>query len=73
VPAIPPKKAIGNKGAQFVEKRRKLLNEFMTIAASVPYIFSSEDMQMFVRGPPDYSKHKPTNPTLDLIFEAYQA
>lgn len=71
IPALPPKKAIGNKDKVFVEKRRKLLNEFMQVAATMPHLYNSEDVQLFIRGPPDYQKLKYEQLSLLQIHEKY--
>ena len=39
IPAIPPKQAIGNKKDHFIEKRRKLLNEFAMKTAKTSHLY----------------------------------
>ncbi len=49
IPAIPEKKAIGNKDDKFVEERRSLLEKFLKECAKYEYILCSREFKIFAR------------------------
>ena len=49
VPAIPEKKAWGNKDDKFVEERRALLEKFLKECAKYDYILNSREFKIFAR------------------------
>lgn len=54
VPAIPGKQMMGNLKPEFIETRRKLLEEFLCKTVAVDFLYSSEVFQLFIRGNEDY-------------------
>ncbi len=49
IPAIPEKKAVGNKEGEFVEERRSLLELFLKQCAKYEYIINSCEFKIFAR------------------------
>jgi sorting nexin-1/2 len=43
VPALPPKKKLGNYNPHFVEARRVLLEEFLQRVAGIRYLYESDE------------------------------
>ncbi len=56
VPQTPPKKAIGNKGAPFLESRRLFLYQFLLKLTKIDYLFESDEFKMFSRPGGDIEK-----------------
>ncbi|CAG9319965.1 unnamed protein product [Blepharisma stoltei] len=56
MPQIPPKQMTGNLGKDFIDKRKVLLEAFLMKIAKIPYIYHSEIVQQFVRGPQEFHK-----------------
>ena len=48
VPKIPPKKKLGNKTTKFVETRCILLESFFKQCVSIPYLYESPIMKLFL-------------------------
>ena len=61
IPAIPPKKVVGNMDPKFIESRRKHLNSFCNDLATLPYIWYGEEFDIFIRS---------SNPELNVSFDA---
>eukprot|EP00347_Sterkiella_histriomuscorum_P006955 403350798 len=49
VPAIPPKKAVGNKDVKFIIERRYYLERYLKQLSQLPYLLNSEEFRIFVR------------------------
>ena len=49
VPPVPPKRSTGNTNTEFVEGRCFYLNMFYKQLVRCPYLFESEELQLFVR------------------------
>ncbi len=49
VPPIPPKKKIGAKHDKFIEERLYFLDRFIKEIAVLPYLYESDEFQVFVR------------------------
>jgi DNA-directed RNA polymerase subunit H (RpoH/RPB5) len=56
VPPLPPKKKVGNMDQKFIEERRRFLDHFCKLVAEIPYLYYSEEFQIFLRS---------TNPDID--------
>jgi hypothetical protein len=56
VPKLPKKKKIGNKDHLFVEERCFYLNMFFKQLVRCPYIYESEELNLFIRPPNDPTK-----------------
>ena len=72
IPPIPPKKAIGNKDAKFVEERRLLLQRFLREVGKNENLLSSEEFKTFARPQgPDIEKQINSLPkiTSDQLIE----
>ena len=65
VPPIPPKKSVGKTEDLIVEERMFFLDRFMRQIADLPYLYESEELQVFLRPSiPDVSKALETMPRL---------
>lgn len=51
VPPIPEKKAMGKKDEMLVEERQFFLDRFMRSICELPYLYESEELQVFLRPP----------------------
>tara|TARA_B110000285_G_C15090080_1_gene598574 strand:- start:692 stop:982 length:291 start_codon:yes stop_codon:yes gene_type:complete len=49
VPALPPKKAVGNKDIEFVIERRYFLERFFMQLSEIDYLQNTEEMKIFAR------------------------
>lgn len=49
IPAIPEKKALGNKEEGFVEERRSLLERFLKEISKYDYLVNSQEFKIFAR------------------------
>ena len=49
IPLVPPKKAVGNKGAAFVQERRFYLERFLRKMSKYDFIINSQEFQIFAR------------------------
>lgn len=49
IPAIPPKKAVGNMDQQFIEDRRKFLENFCKNIATTKFLWYSDEFKIFIR------------------------
>lgn len=49
MPAIPPKKAVGNKDIKFILERRYYLERFLKQISKLPYLVNSEEFRIFAR------------------------
>lgn len=49
VPPIPEKKAVGKTEGIFVEERQFFLDKFMKEISQLPYLYESEEFQIFLR------------------------
>jgi sorting nexin-1/2 len=49
VPALPPKKAVGNKDIRFVIERRYFLERFIKQISRYPFIVNQEEFRIFTR------------------------
>ena len=49
IPAVPPKKAVGNKDVQFIIERRYFLERFLKQISQLPYLMNSEEFRIFAR------------------------
>ena len=47
IPAIPPKKAVGNTDSKIIDKRIRLLNRFCYQLSTVNFLFESEEVKLF--------------------------
>lgn len=56
VPGIPPKKPIGNKDEITVNERWYLLNKFLQEVSTLPYLWESEEIAVFIRPKLDIEK-----------------
>lgn len=56
IPAIPEKKAIGNKDDKFVEERRAMLERFMKEIAKFDHLTNSREFKVFTRERGDIEK-----------------
>jgi len=56
IPAIPEKKAFGNKDDEFVEERRSLLERFLQEIAKHNYLVNSQEFKIFARDNGDIEK-----------------
>lgn len=65
VPPIPPKKSVGKTEDLLVEERMFFLDRFMKQIAELPYLYESEELQVFLRpSVPDVCKALETMPRL---------
>ena len=75
IPAIPPKKAVGNLDDDTIETRMRLLNSFCHKLSKSSFLFESEEVKLFQANSPDVSKAldklKPHND--GEILEKYKA
>lgn len=57
LPAIPPKKAVGNLEPAFIEERRKFLEIFIKELAKLKYVWYTDEIKIFLRSTqPDIEK-----------------
>ncbi len=56
VPAIPPKKAMGNTDLGFVIERRYFLDRFLSLVSEIDYLAFSEEFKLFMRNSGDFDK-----------------
>jgi sorting nexin-1/2 len=49
IPAIPPKKAVGNKDLKFILERRYYLERFVKQLSIYPHLLNSEEFRIFAR------------------------
>jgi len=49
VPPIPPKKATGHKDKTIVSERCYCLNMFIKLVVKCPYLYESEELNIFIR------------------------
>jgi sorting nexin-1/2 len=49
VPALPPKKAVGNKDIKFIIERRYYLERFLKKVSGLHYFINSEEFRIFAR------------------------
>lgn len=49
VPAIPPKKAVGNKDLKFLIERRYFLERFFKQLSRHPFLINQEEFRIFAR------------------------
>lgn len=47
IPNIPPKKAVGNTGKKYIEKRIRLLNKFCLKLSKFSFLYSSDEVILF--------------------------
>lgn len=74
IPPIPPKKTVGNKESTFIEDRRRFLDKFCKQVADIPYLYYSEEFQIFLRSNnPDIEKALNTlaKPSSEDIISKY--
>ena len=69
VPALPPKKAMGNKDVKFIVERRYFLERFVKQLSRSPFMVNSEEFKIFARsemtgGNPDVEKQVQKLPKL---------
>ena len=72
IPTLPPKKSVGNKGFNFVLKRQKQLNDFISKVVRTSHFHGSDEVQTFLRGPSDFHKLGYEKITTDDIFEKFR-
>jgi sorting nexin-1/2 len=74
IPAIPEKKAFGNKEDGFIEERRSLLERFMKEVAKYDYLVNSQELKIFARDHGDVEKILSALPkqTPLMILEKYR-
>ena len=75
VPIIPPKHSTGNSSLKVVTERLKYLNHFLNEIGKVPYLFMSEEFQLFINSnSSDLKKmyEKMQKPTYEYIAQRYQ-
>ena len=63
IPAIPPKKAVGNLDEVTIETRMRLLNSFCYKLSKSSFLFESEEVKLFQGGQPRYRKSAGKTPT----------
>jgi hypothetical protein len=56
VPAIPSKKAVGNKDDKYIEHRRHFLQRFLRKISQMPYLLNSDEFKLFARPSGDIEK-----------------
>lgn len=56
IPAIPPKKAVGNLDEDTIETRMRLLNSFCYKISKSSFLFESEEVKLFQAVNPDIAK-----------------
>lgn len=56
IPAIPPKKAVGNLDDDTIETRMRLLNSFCYKLSKSSFLFESEEVKLFQAVNPDIAK-----------------
>jgi hypothetical protein len=56
VPAIPSKKAVGNKDDKYIEHRRHFLQRFLRKISQLPYLLNSDEFKLFARPSGDIEK-----------------
>lgn len=49
IPAIPPKKAVGNKEEKFIEERMVFLDKFIKKCGKYPFILNCQEFKLFSR------------------------
>ena len=53
IPGLPEKKKMGNLEEKFVKERQECLDNFCKEIALRPYLYHSEEFQLFIRNPGD--------------------
>lgn len=56
IPAIPSKKAVGNKDDKYIEHRRHFLQRFLRKVGAIPHILNSDEFKIFSRPSGDIEK-----------------
>ena len=74
IPAIPSKKAVGNKDDKYVEYRRHFLQRFLRKVANLPHILNSDEFKIFSRPSGDVEKMLNMLPkmTPEALVERYK-
>lgn len=76
IPALPPKKAVGNLDQEFIEERRRALDQFCSQIAKLKHLHYSQEYQVFVRASSgsDIEKALKALPSLshEALLEKYQ-
>jgi hypothetical protein len=74
VPAIPPKKATGNKDDKYIEYRRYFLQRFMRQIGNHSHLLNSDEFKLFARPSGDISKMLAMMPRLtpDAIVQRFK-
>jgi len=56
IPALPPKKSVGNMDKSFIEERKKFLTKFCEKMGEIEYLQNSEEYQAFLKKSGDFDK-----------------
>jgi len=74
VPAIPSKKAVGNKDDKYIEHRRYFLQRFLRKIALLPHLLNSDEFKLFARPSGEIEKMllMMPKPTPQSIVEKYK-
>lgn len=74
MPSLPTKKLMGNMEAQFVEDRRRGLEEFLKTLATLKHLWYSEEAQLLLRSQVDLDKASASlaKPTHADIISRYE-
>lgn len=56
IPAVPAKKAVGNKDDRYIEHRRHFLQRFLRKVGALPHILNSDEFKIFSRPSGDIEK-----------------
>ena len=56
IPPIPHKKVFGNTEKDIVEERIKIINKFLLKLSKIPYLYNSEEIELFLQNTPEVSK-----------------
>lgn len=74
VPAIPGKKAVGNKDDKFIEFRRHFLQRFLRRIGQLPHLLNSDEFKLFARPSGEIEKMLAMMPRLnpDALVERFK-
>lgn len=74
VPAIPSKKAVGNKDDKYIEHRRHFLQRFLRKLGKIPHLLNSDEFKLFARPSGEIEKMLAMmpKPTPESIVQKYK-
>lgn len=50
IPAIPNKKILNKNDTQVTKNRQRFLGDFLHKIANIPYLYQTEEVQLFLKG-----------------------